>query len=174
MWQMFWRLVYEIVAKHLPGYILGARMERAFSSFRVFCVRRFAAACGEGVFIGPGVTVASSCEIGDHVTINENCRMQSCKIGDYALIAPGCYAITRNHHFNDPTIPIVEQGYEREQPPEIGRDVWLGARVMLLPGIRVGDGAVVAAGAVVTKDVPPHTIVGGVPAKVIRRRTVHT
>lgn len=52
----------------------------------------------------------------------------------------------------------------------IGNDVWIGHGVIVLPGVKIGDGAVLAAGAVVTKDVPPYTIVGGVPAKIIRER----
>ncbi|AWN51770.1 hypothetical protein DK412_08785 [Methylobacterium sp. 17Sr1-1] len=58
----------------------------------------------------------------------------------------------------------------QKQMPVIGNDVWIGAGVMMMPGITIGDGAVVAAGSVVTKDVPPYSIVGGSPAKLIKRR----
>ena len=57
-----------------------------------------------------------------------------------------------------------------EKPVYIGDDVWIGDRVIILPGVHVGDGCVIAAGSVVTKDVPRYTVVGGVPAKVIRER----
>lgn len=56
-------------------------------------------------------------------------------------------------------------------PITIGNDVWIGARVIIMDGVNIGDGAIIAAGAVVTKDVEPYTIVGGVPAKTIRKRT---
>ena len=56
------------------------------------------------------------------------------------------------------------------QPVEIGNDVWIGANVIILPGVKIGDGAIVAAGAVVSKDVPPYSVVGGVPAKIIKYR----
>lgn len=168
--RLFWRMVYELVARRLPGYIFGERVSALCSRFRAFCVRRFVERCGVGLQIGPGVTLAFACEIGDHVTINENCRLQAIKIDDYALIAPECYVVTRNHRFADPHTPIVLQGYQDEVPPHIGRDVWIGARVMLLPGVTIGEGAIAAAGAVVTKDVPPYAIVGGVPARVIGHR----
>jgi chloramphenicol O-acetyltransferase type B len=66
---------------------------------------------------------------------------------------------------------INEDGsFEEYRPIEIGSDVWIGARAIVLDGVRVGDGAIVAANAVVTTDVPPYAIVGGVPAKILRYR----
>ena len=65
---------------------------------------------------------------------------------------------------------MMQQGFEEERPVYIGDDVWIGDRVMILPGVHVGNGSIIAAGAVVTKDVPDHTVVGGVPAKVISIR----
>jgi maltose O-acetyltransferase len=62
------------------------------------------------------------------------------------------------------------QGNTEKRPVEIGDDVWIGARAVLLPGVKVGDGAVIAAGAIVTKEVAPYTIVGGNPARVIKSR----
>ena len=78
--------------------------------------------------------------------------------------------ITRNHRFERTDIPMMEQGFSDEQPVTIGDDVWIGDRVIILPGIKVGDGSIIAAGAVVTHDVPAYAIVGGVPAKVIGMR----
>jgi len=167
--RIFWRLVYELVARHLPasGYPL---VGRTFNAARVACVRRFVARCGRDLTIGPDVTLSRTSVLGDHVTINEHCSLQGCDIGDHALIAPLCYVVTRNHRFEDLETPIASQGYGEERPPRIGRDVWIGARVMLMPAVTIGDGAVIAAGAVVTRDVPPRAIVGGVPARVLRFR----
>lgn len=88
-------------------------------------------------------------------------------LGDRVYTSPGTQIIAVNHVFNDPTRPFVEQGITAEGIV-IEDDVWLGSNCVITDGVRVGKGAVVAAGAVVTKDVPPHTVVGGVPAKVIR------
>lgn len=78
--------------------------------------------------------------------------------------------ITRNHRFDRTDIPMMEQGFEEERPVYIGNDVWIGDRALILPGVHVGDGSIITAGAVVTKDVPPYSIVGGVPARKIRNR----
>jgi acetyltransferase-like isoleucine patch superfamily enzyme len=84
------------------------------------------------------------------------------------LIAPGCFITDHNHGIKaDSTIwqqPCVQQDVR------IGAGAWLGAKVIVLPGVTIGDGAVVAAGAVVTRDVDPMTIVAGVPARLVGTR----
>jgi len=84
-------------------------------------------------------------------------------------MGPSVKIITRNHIFRDKTVPIRIQG-ETELPVVIGNDVWIGANVVILPGVTVGNGAIIAAGAVVNKNIPEFTIVGGVPAKGIGMR----
>lgn len=73
------------------------------------------------------------------------------------------------HNIERTDIPMGQQGM-RVSEVVIGNDVWIGMRVIMMPGVKVGDGAVIGAGSVVTKDVPDFAIVGGVPAKVIRYR----
>lgn len=170
--RLFWRATYELIARRLPGHNFGGLISRWSSNFRVFCARRFILACGTNIFLGPNVTLSFSSEIGSHVEINENCYMQGCKIGDYALIGPWCYSIIRHHKYKDPNIPVILQGYTSNNPPLIGRDVWIGARVMLLPGIKLGEGSVIAAGAIVTHDVAPFAVVAGIPAREIGRRAL--
>lgn len=91
-------------------------------------------------------------------------------IGDRVYTSPFSQIIAVNHVFSDPTRPFVEQGITAEGII-IEDDVWIGASAIITDGVHVGKGAVVAAGAVVTEDVPPHTIVGGVPARVIKTIT---
>ena len=62
------------------------------------------------------------------------------------------------------------QGMKERLPIVIGNDVWIGRRVIIMPGVKISDGCIIGAGAVVTKDVPPYCVVAGVPAKIIRRR----
>lgn len=88
-------------------------------------------------------------------------------IGDRVYTSPFTQIISVNHIFDDPNRPFVEQGITADGIV-IEDDVWLGAGSIITDGVRVGKGAVVAAGAVVTQDVSPHTVVGGVPAKVLR------
>lgn len=78
--------------------------------------------------------------------------------------------ITRNHRHDRTDIPMMEQGFEEEQPVVIGNDVWIGDRVVILPGVHIGNGCIIGAGAVVTKDIPDNAIAAGVPARVIRFR----
>jgi acetyltransferase-like isoleucine patch superfamily enzyme len=94
-------------------------------------------------------------------------------IGDRVYTSPMTQIIAVNHIFEDPERPFIDQGITAEGII-IEDDVWLGANVVVTDGVRIGKGAVVAAGAVVTKDVPAHTVVAGVPAKVIRNITSST
>ena len=90
-------------------------------------------------------------------------------IGDRTLVGYGTKILSSNH--NVPKLPnrIFDSGHTKA-PVKIGKDVWLGANCIVLPGITVGDGAIIAAGSVVTKDVPANVFVGGVPAKIIKER----
>lgn len=105
--------------------------------------------------------------IGKDVFINSGCHFQDqggIEIGDGALIGHNVVLATINHD----TIP--GNGRKNHYAPiQLGKHVWIGSNATILPGVTVGDWAVIAAGAVVTNDVPPYTIVGGVPAKIIKR-----
>lgn len=78
--------------------------------------------------------------------------------------------IERNANFSRTDIPIMEQGNSPVEPVEIGDDCRLGRRVIIMPGVKIGRGCVIAAGAVVTKDIPDYSVAGGVPARVIKSR----
>jgi acetyltransferase-like isoleucine patch superfamily enzyme len=93
-------------------------------------------------------------------------------IGDYVLMGPNCTILTGNHTFADPDTPICFQpnAYLRTV---IGNNVWLGACCTLRPGIRIGDGSIIAAGTTVVKDVPPNAIVAGTPGRIIKYRDGH-
>lgn len=91
------------------------------------------------------------------------------KIGDDSIIGFESIILTSTHNSNRTDIPIRKQGMFCN-PVNIGKNVWIGTRVIILPGIDIGDGAIIGANAVVTKDVLPNTIVGGIPAKFIKYR----
>ena len=90
-------------------------------------------------------------------------------IGDDVLVAPNVVMRTSDQVTADKDKPIRQQGHISEQIM-VENDVWIGANVTIVGGVRIGQGAVVGAGAVVTRDVEPYTIVGGVPARFIKRR----
>lgn len=113
------------------------------------------------------LTIGSRCSVGRYTEIA--CEDVPITIGNNVRIATHVWMGTGNHVFADPERPIVEQGLI-QQPITIQDDVWIGTQVAILPGVRIGRGAVVAAGAVVSHDVPSFAVVGGVPARVLKQR----
>ena len=106
--------------------------------------------------------------VGDHTIINRRCTLDGrggLRLGNYVSISPEVMLITSNHLKDDPNFGV------EDKPIVIEDYAWVGSRATVLPGVTIGKGAVVAAGAVVTKDVPAYAVVGGVPAKVIGERT---
>ena len=107
--------------------------------------------------------------IGDHTRIGlNNTIIGPVEIGSHVNLAQGITVTALNHNFDDTEKRIDEQGVSTN-PVTIEDDVWVGANAVILPGVTIGNHCVVAAGAVVTKDVPPHSLVAGVPAKVIKQ-----
>jgi acetyltransferase-like isoleucine patch superfamily enzyme len=91
------------------------------------------------------------------------------EVGSNVLIGPGCIIHSANHKFDRADIPIRMQGYIKAQV-RIEDDCWLGANVIVLPGVTIGKGSVIGAGSVVTENIPPYSVAVGNPAKVIRSR----
>ena len=106
-------------------------------------------------------------EIGDWVVISEDCDVycvDKLRIGDRTTISQGVFLCCASHDITSQTMELTYA------PITIGCDVWIAARAIILPGVTIGDGAVIAAGSVVTKDVAAWTVVGGNPAKFIKKR----
>ena len=125
---------------------------------------------GSNPFVGDNF----HCDFGQHIHVGDNfhadynCTMldlAEIRIGNNCLIGPDVGVYTAGHRLEPEGRTLDVYG----MPITIGNDVWIGGHSTILPGVSIGDGAVVAAGAVVTKDVEPNTIVGGVPAKVIKK-----
>ena len=106
--------------------------------------------------------------IGHHTRIGlHNTVIGPVTIGNHVNLAQGITVTALNHNFSDTSKRIDQQGVSTT-PVTIGDDIWIGANAVILPGVTIGNHSVVAAGAVVTKDVPPYTLVGGVPARIIK------
>lgn len=162
--------LYYFLARHLPcstvPYSLGA------GKLRRLCAKLMFEKCGKGVNIEHGAFLASGkdIEIGNNSGIGINCRITGpLSIGNDVMMAPNVNIVTQNHEISDTTIPMRLQTAEKKKVT-ICDDVWIGVNALILPGITIGKGSVVAGGAVVTKDVAPYTIVGGNPARVIKSR----
>lgn len=116
----------------------------------------------------------SNCEhvrIGRHCHINEHVFIQGGSIGDHVMVAPHVAILNDSHTYSDLNVPMILQPMTVKRNPSIGDDVWLGRNVVVMPGVSIGSGSIIGAGAVVTKDIPPNSIAVGVPAKVIRKRS---
>jgi maltose O-acetyltransferase len=116
------------------------------------------------------ISFPQNISIGDDVSIAAGVRLGastygSISIGDRCAIAEGTRFITPTHDYN--VLPVSSVGVSKSI--EVGKDVWIGTAAVVLPGVTIHDGAVVAAGAIVDRNVPPDCVVGGVPAKVIKK-----
>lgn len=122
---------------------------------------------GFGLFPPFNADYGLNITVGKNVFINSGCCFQDqggIEIGDNVLIGQQVVIATINHDLNP-----QKRASMRMAPVKIGNNVWIGAHATILSGVTVGDGAVIAAGAVVTKDVPENTVVGGVPAKILKQ-----
>ncbi len=160
-------VLYQITASWLP---ISQRLPLA-KRLRTAWARRIVAACGENVNIERYAVFTPGLSIGSNSGIGVRCEVYGpVRIGNDVMMGPEVVIYTRNHRHDQKDIPMRCQGLEMEKPVTIGNDVWIGRRAMILPGVEIGDGAIVAAGAVVTRSMPPYSIIGGVPAKVIGMR----
>lgn len=129
--------------------------------------------CGKNVNIERGADFGTNIEIGDNSAIGINAYLNctaKITIGNNVMMGSDVIIFTRNHEFLDITQPMTEQGFRKAEPVIIEDDVWIGSRVIILPGVRVGRSSIIGAGAVVTKDIPSFSIVGGNPAEIIKKR----
>ena len=160
-------VLYKITASWLPI----SQRSRWAKAMRRFWAKKILAYCGKNVNVerrsvfGPGVS------LGDNSGIGIDCELYGpVSIGNNVMMGPEVVIYTSGHRFDRIDIPMMQQGPTEKEPVEIGNDVWIGRRVMIMPGVKIGDGCVIGAGAVVTKDVPDYSVVGGVPAKIIKSR----
>lgn len=136
--------------REIMGRLTGKNIDASFRLFPPFYTD-----FGKNISIGKDVFINSGCHFQDQGGIT---------IGDGALIGHNVVLATINHDL------IPGNGRKNHYAPiTIGRNVWVGSNATILPGVTIGEWAVVAAGAVVTKDVPPYTVVGGTPAKFIKK-----
>lgn len=163
-------LFYYLIASILPSYWWPGG--KFFNSLRLFFLRKVIPV-GKGTKIQKGVYIGSGngVSIGSYCQINEKVRLDNVTIGNNVMIARECIVLGKTHLNDDVNVPMAEQGRSEAYSSFIEDDVWLGLRVIVMPGTRIGKGSIIGAGAVVTKDIPPYTVWGGVPAKLIKIRT---
>lgn len=138
---------------------------------RSIFAKMFLMKAGSNIDVQKHTRFSHTCELGNNSGIGEGARLYGkIIIGDNVMMGPHCWIYTQNHEFRYIDRPMRVQGPQRERSVIIGNDVWIGGRVTILPGVHIGNGVIIGAGAVVTKDVPDFAIVGGNPAKIIKYR----
>lgn len=163
------RVLYVGIGKHLP--MSGAKPSFGSRRFRQFCAHLILTDCGKWVNIDKGTTFASDLKLGEGSGLAKNCSIPSgVSIGDYCMIGVDVMMFTNEHGHDRLDIPMGQQGRTEIKPIVIGNDVWIGSRSIIMKGTHIGNGAIVAAGSVVTKDIPPYEIWGGNPAHFLRSR----
>lgn len=162
-------MLYHCFFSWLPHYQLGLDWKLC-RKLRAFATSLYIDRCGSDVDVGRKVKLSAKLHLGDRSSIGDFSYLQGdITIGSDVMMAPRCALIADDHRFDDLSRPMNTQG-TNFQKIVVGNDVWIGYGVTILPGVTVGDGAICAAGAVVTKDVQPYTIVGGNPARMIKMR----
>lgn len=168
--KLSWLILYYLFARHLPA---SGRYTRSCKHLRGWICRHLFKYAGKNINIQHGVSFGdgSQIEIGDYSDIGVDCRIYGpVKIGDNVMMGPEAMVFSINHRFDRFDVPMRKQGDSKPEPVTIGDDVWIGARVIILPGVEIGNGAVIGAGAIVTKDLPCYAIACGNPAKVVKYR----
>lgn len=147
---------------------------RALNFIKGLLLKGMGAKVGKRVVFYPGVWIVSgqNLTLGDDVDLAKDVLVTTgggVSIGDRVLVGYRTQILSTNHVIPNKNEKIFDAGHDKK-PVAIENDVWIGANCVIVPGVTISEGAVVAAGSVVTKDVPPFAIFGGVPAKLIRMR----
>lgn len=160
-------------ARYLPATNNGLKTSKLIQWIRRTSACNAFDYCGKNVNIerkadfGKGTGI----KIGDNSGLGVNCSVRGpLDLGANIMMGPDVTILTSIHNTVRTDIPMNQQGFLPNQKVTIGDDVWIGTRAIILPGVSVGKGAIIGAGAVVTKDVPEYAVVAGVPAKVIKYR----
>ena len=161
--RLLWSVCWVFLAEWTPRFMMN--------KWRAFVMRCFGAKIGRGCRLTSSmdVWIPSRLRMGSQVWIDKNVNLYNVEritIGDNVIISDGAYICTATHDIASPRFDLVTR------PVRICDNAWIAAKAIVLPGVTIGEGAVVAAGAVVTRDVEPWMVVGGNPARVIKKRVV--
>jgi len=127
--------------------------------------------------VHPSFNIGGKCKIskdfiaGEYTYVSHGCSVYpGVSLGRYSMLAQNVQIIGADHNYEISGIPITFSGRPKLNKTTIGRDVWIGANSIIFVGVEIGDGAIIGAGSVVTKSIPPYSIFGGTPAKLIKKR----
>lgn len=164
---------YYCILKHFPATDNNLPIRNIVRKMRSMCAGYLFDSCGKNINVEKGADFGTGVgiRIGKNSNLGINCKVRGpLEIGEDVMMGPNVIISTSNHKHEDVTIHMIFQGHTPPSKVKIEDDCWIGFNVIILPGVTIGKGSIVVAGAVVTKSVPPYSIVGGVPAKVIKSR----
>lgn len=164
---------YLFFLKYLPATDNSIAVLRFVRILRSAVGKRILEGWGKNVNIEKGADfgTGSGIFLGNNSGLGINCKVRGpLVIGNNVMMGPDVLIFTSNHETKRTDIPMNKQGFSRLKQVTICDDVWIGARVIILPGVTIGEGSIIGAGAVVTKNIPPYSIAGGIPAKVLKSR----
>ena len=166
--------IYFILYKMFVAWLPESRQMGFAKKLRGIFAKQIVAYKGKNVNIEKHAYFTPGLKIGDNSGVGIRCEVNGeVTIGNNVMMGPEVVIYTSSHAHDRTDITMIEQGSEEIKPVSIGNDVWIGRRAMIMPGVNIGNGCIVGAGAVVTKDVPDYCIVGGVPAKIVKRRNTN-
>ena len=170
MWTKKKKILYILYYLCASWFPVSSHLKIA-QKWREFWARKIVYKCGKNVNFERFSSFSPALSIGDNSGIGIGaCINGPVTIGKNVMMGQEVIIYTTRHNDDRIDIPIQEQGMKKILPVVIGNDVWIGGRVIILPGVTIGDGCIIGAGAIVTRDVPSYSVAVGVPAKVVRRR----
>ncbi|MDD5053074.1 MAG: acyltransferase [Sulfuricurvum sp.] len=168
---MFYLLIYYAFIQFLPMQPFPCY--RLFYYVRYFFVKRIIKCCGSDVVVKNNCYFGNGrrLSVGNRSQLGQNSKLSGkITIGDDVLMGPDVIMMATSHAYSKVEIPINQQGDTEEKEINIGNDVWIGTRVIILPGIKIGSHSIIGAGSVVTKSFSKYSIIAGNPAKLIKTR----
>lgn len=163
---VYWFVGHRLPWGPRPGGRIGRRVRGALAGWMLD-------ECGHAVNIERGAWFGSGkgVRVGDRSDLGLDCLVIGpLVVGRDVMMGPRCCILASSHDTRSTSVPMNQQGFLPDRVVVIEDDVWIGANVTVLPGRTIGRGSIVGAGAVVTRDVPPYTVVGGNPATVVAQR----
>lgn len=170
MWTLKTKILYMLY-RGTAAWLPISQHSKLAKRIRGEWAKKIISHCGENINIEKHATFTPELSIGDNSGIGIDCEVYGpVTLGSDVMMGPEVVIYTNAHCHDRIDISMREQGFSEVRPVYIGNDVWIGRRSMIMPGVKIGNGVVIGAGAVVTKDVPDYAIVGGVPAKIVKMR----
>ncbi len=173
--KFIWMILYYMLFIHLPSTESDLSLFLIIRRVRSYIGGKLLDGHGTNINIEKGANIGfgAGITLGNNSGLGINCKVRGpLEIGDDVMMGPDVVILTNHHGTSRTDIPMRLQTEDAPKPQKvtIGDDVWIGTRVIILPGVNIGRGAIIGAASVVTKDVPEYAVVAGVPAKIIKFR----